>query len=62
MVCFASPQKTPNKTTLIFVNNTVCVVNSQILVLFTQYMHSHDTKTPYLSAQYWLCCHAPHVI
>lgn len=46
-----------NKT-LLFVNNTVNVVNSQILVPSTQYMRSYDTKSPCLSAQYCLYCHA----
>lgn len=44
--------------TLLLVNNTVYVVNSQILVPSTQYMRSHDTKTPCLSALYCLRCHA----
>lgn len=48
-----------NKTNFIFVNNTVCVANSQKLDLSTKYMRYHDTKPPYFSTQYRLHSHAP---
>lgn len=52
-------KKPTNKTTFIFVNNTVCVANSQKLDLSTKYMRYHDTKPPYFSTQYRLHSHAP---
>lgn len=45
-MAFYFKKKPTNKTTFIFVNNTVCVANSQKLDLSTKYMRYHDTKPP----------------
>lgn len=45
-VLLKNKKKNSNYTKPLLVNNTVYVVNSQILVPSTQYMRSHDTKNP----------------